>query len=124
MYKEAGQEAEKVMVLFGYPEAAAHIHQALVTAGGREAIRQYGKEAEHLMSARRLYIPGHLAEIYAILGDNDRAFYWLERQYQHHDLSWITTDHPLEWIRVNHMLDSLHTDPRYKDLLRRIGLPQ
>jgi TolB-like protein/DNA-binding winged helix-turn-helix (wHTH) protein len=124
MYKEASEEAEKVMVLFGYPDVAARVHQALVTSGGREAIRQYGKEAERLMAAKRLYIPGHLAEIYAVLGDKDRAFYWLEEQYKHHDTAWNVTDHPLEWLKINHMLDSLHSDPRYKDLVRRVGLPE
>ena len=122
MYKEAIEEAEKVMVLFGYPDSAVRVHHALVTSGGREAIRQYAKELERLKTEKRGYFPGHVAEIYAILGDKDRAFYWLEDNYTHNDV--VGTDVGLDSLKINHMFDSLHSDPRFKDLVRRIGLPE
>jgi adenylate cyclase len=124
MYKEAGQEAEKVMVLFGYPDVAAHIHQALVASGGRDAIRQYARELERLTREKRGYFPGHAAEAYAVVGDKDRAFYCLEEAYNHHDTDKGGIDFGLEGLKVNHMFGSLHSDPRYKDLVRRIGLPE
>ncbi len=123
MYKEASQELEKVLMLFGYPHAAARVHKALVIRGGRNGIRQFAVELERLMAAKRVYAPGHLAEAYAILGDKDRAFYWLGESYKDHDIAWTTTDHPLEDLEVNHVLDSLRSDRRYRDLVRRVGLP-
>jgi len=122
MYKEASEEAEKVMVLFGYPDSATRVHHVLVTSGGREAIRQYAHELERLMTEKRGFFPGHVAAAYAIVGDKDRAFYWLEEEYKHYDVD--GTDYPLESLKINHTLDSLRSDPRYKDLLRRIGLPE
>ncbi len=60
---------------------------------------------------------------YAISGDKDRAFYWLEEEYKHHDLVWSVADIPLQSLKSEHMFDSLRSDPRFKDLLRRVGLP-
>jgi hypothetical protein len=53
--------------------------------------------------------------VYAGLGDKDQAFAWLERDFQQRsgDLSTIT------WW---HSFDDLRSDPRYADLVRRMGL--
>jgi TolB-like protein/DNA-binding winged helix-turn-helix (wHTH) protein/tetratricopeptide (TPR) repeat protein len=123
MYKEASQEAAKVLALVGDPEGAARVHRALASSGGREAIRQWASEFEHWMTTKRGYFPVNLAAAYAILGDKGRAFFWLEEAYKHHDQAWLTTDIPLEGLKSEHMFDSLHSDPRYNDLLHRMGLP-
>ena len=54
---------------------------------------------------------------YSILGERDSAFRVLEKAFANHrsDLLFLKTD-PL--------FDNLHSDPRYADLLRRMGLPQ
>jgi hypothetical protein len=59
-----------------------------------------------------------LAGIYGELGDKDQAFAWLEKDFQAHraGLPLIAYD------RV--MRDALSSDPRFNDLLRRIGLLQ
>jgi TolB-like protein/AraC-like DNA-binding protein/Tfp pilus assembly protein PilF len=57
-----------------------------------------------------------LAEIYARLGDRDEAFYWLEECYKRR-FSWMP------WIAWNPGYDALHDDPRFNDLLKRMGLP-
>lgn len=54
------------------------------------------------------------AVIYAGLGDKDKAFYWLERAFQERS-NWLTL------TKVGHRLKSLRVDPRYDDLLKRIG---
>jgi tetratricopeptide (TPR) repeat protein len=66
------------------------------------------------LAARAL---NHLAAFYAELGDKERAFALLERAYQERD-PWLPMD------LAAPRLDPLRSDPRFQDLLRRIGLPQ
>ena len=54
---------------------------------------------------------------YALMGDRDQAFEWLEKAYQEHSVR-------LEYLKIEDFLQPLHSDPRYVDLLRRVGLPQ
>jgi TolB-like protein/DNA-binding winged helix-turn-helix (wHTH) protein/Flp pilus assembly protein TadD len=65
---------------------------------------------------RRSYAsPWHAATVYANLGDKEQAFAWLEKCYQ-------TREHDLVFSRLWPMFDSLRSDPRYEDLMRRVGL--
>jgi hypothetical protein len=52
---------------------------------------------------------------YLGLQDNDEAFAWLERAYQEQS-------NVLKYIKVFPPLDSLRGDPRFQDLVRRVGL--
>lgn len=61
--------------------------------------------------------PVSLAQIYVSLGEADRAFECFERAYEERD-PWLL------WNKVNPVFDSLHSDPRFQDLLARIGLPE
>jgi hypothetical protein len=60
--------------------------------------------------------------IYAGLGMKKEAFQWLERGYEERGsgMPYLAVD-PY-WYELHS--DELRSDPRYKDLLRRIGLPQ
>jgi TolB-like protein/Flp pilus assembly protein TadD len=55
--------------------------------------------------------------IYAGLGDKDEAFRLLEKSYQEHAAT-------LPYLAVDPFWYGMHSDPRYADLLRRIGLPR
>ena len=55
------------------------------------------------------------AALFALLGDNDSAFEWLERAYEQRDPG-------LTWILVNADLSKLSDDARYPVLLEKIGL--
>ncbi len=57
----------------------------------------------------------YAAEIYAMVGDNDRAFAALQRAFAAHDPG-------MAWIKVNVSLRNLHGDPRWTELLRKVGL--
>jgi hypothetical protein len=52
--------------------------------------------------------------IHVGLGDHDRAFALLEKAYEAR--SWYLT-----WLKVEPTLDPLRKDPRYADLMRRVG---
>jgi tetratricopeptide (TPR) repeat protein len=57
----------------------------------------------------------HLAMAYAALGDSDRAFRWLEAAYAQHASF-------MNLLAVSTGFESLHSDPRFDHMLRRMGL--
>jgi eukaryotic-like serine/threonine-protein kinase len=57
------------------------------------------------------------AAMYAMLGDKDKAFAWLEKALAAHDWD-------MGRINVDPFVDSLRDDPRFKDLIKRMGFPQ
>jgi TolB-like protein/Flp pilus assembly protein TadD len=82
-----------------------------------------GKRAEALTVLKELEgkyekheaIGQDLAAVYAGLGEKDQAFVWLERDFQ-------ARSGLLAWSRWTPPFDSLRSDPRSADLLRRMGL--
>ena len=57
-----------------------------------------------------------VAGIYAGLGDKNEAFRLLEKGYEQHSAA-------MPYLGIDVFWDELHSDPRYLDLLRRMGLP-
>jgi adenylate cyclase len=51
------------------------------------------------------------------LGDTDASFEWLERAFQ-------TRASALVYLAVDPRYDAVREDPRFRDLVRRIGLPE
>jgi TolB-like protein/DNA-binding winged helix-turn-helix (wHTH) protein len=123
MHKESVEEGEKALTLMGLSEEAAHVHQALAVSGFRGAMREIANVLEQLAARKELFSPVNAAAAYARLGDKDRAFYWLEQAYIHRDVQSLAVDDNLSQINVNPTFDGLHSDPRFKDLLRRMRLP-
>lgn len=124
MYQEASFHLDQAAILFGYPEIAQAARRARAAYGDRGVIRAFLKEWEHLVFAHQAFSPVNLAEGYAALGDKDRAFYWLEQAYTQHDAEIASTDPGLERLNMEYLLDPIRPDPRFKDLVRRVGLPQ
>jgi TolB-like protein len=121
MDKESVQEMEKALTLFGFPEIAAQMHRAFASSGYKAAMLEAARQLEHLQATDKVFFPMTIAQLYAGIGNKDRAFYWLEQAYQHRDR--IGGDFGLEMVRLEPMLDPLRSDPRYGDLMRRVGLP-
>lgn len=124
LYEESIPHLEQMWNLYGYPKVAAEAHRAYAASGYRGAVQESVKAMEHLTATNQAFLPGNIAEFYATLGDKDRAFYWLEQAYAQHDLEMASTDASLEHLNREFRLDSLRSDPRFKDLLRRVGLPE
>jgi len=67
--------------------------------------------------SKRMYVSWYdVAYIYAGLGEKDQAFACLEKAYEQHDARLVEA-------KVEVLFDSLRSDARFADLLRRIGLP-
>jgi TolB-like protein/tetratricopeptide (TPR) repeat protein len=61
--------------------------------------------------------PYTMAILHAIRGEPDQAFEWIDRAYQQHD-------DDLENIKASRSLEHLRFDPRYKEILRKMKLPE
>jgi len=95
-------------------ESLMDLGRAYAVAGQRDAARQVLDELQ--TRAKRSYVaPYYFANIYLGLGEQDQAFAWLEQAYAAR--SWYLT-----WLKVDPALDSLRSDPRFTDLLRRVEL--
>ena len=70
----------------------------------------------HELSVHQYVAPYNVAVIYAGLGNKDDTFVWLNRAYE--ERSYL-----LMYLTVDERLDSLHSDPRFDELVRRVGLP-
>jgi tetratricopeptide (TPR) repeat protein len=74
------------------------------------------KRIETLQQLPEYAAPTEIASSYALLGDKEKAFEWLEKAYRHRT-SRLTSFH------IDPAFDSLRSDPRFDDLRKRIGLP-
>lgn len=113
-------------------EAITHFRKAVDLTGGNEpgmlsglgyayAVSGRPEEAHKIvkglikLSSQR-YIPAfYIAGIYIGLGDNDRAFEWLERAY-------IERSEWLIYLNIEYMLDPIRRDPRFAELVKKVGL--
>ena len=123
-YEDAIKENEKAQLLSGStPEEATKRATMMRNAlkGGGE--RGYWKEhlAQDLREAEKsgaLAASSYMALVYALAGDKDKAFEFLEKAYRAREGSELTL------LAVDPAWNNLHGDPRFSDLLRRIGLPE
>ena len=91
----------------------AHVYAVTGNKGEAQKLLSEMKD----LSVRQYVPPDRIALIYAGLGDKDQAFAWLEKAYDEHSFN-------MTWLKVEPRWDSLRSDPRFADLVRRIGLPQ
>src|SRR5262245_2452771 len=117
MYEQAIAEHQKVLELGGGQEPIKISVQALIAriyaAQGRrrEAMRLRDELSQRPDAAPWSFL---IAEICAGLGEKDRAFEWLNKAYDQRSPLMVS-------LKVDPKLDSLRRDPRFQDLLRRVG---
>jgi eukaryotic-like serine/threonine-protein kinase len=113
------QEMETSSVLGHQPEYEAifkEVAKVYVRAGIQPALREWAAEMTAL-SKRRYEDPAFIGVIYAAVGDKDQAFAWLEKGFKE-------KSDGIQYLKNNHMLEPVRSDPRYADMLKRMGMPQ
>ena len=115
-YELAIAEGEKgVKLSGGSPLMRAALAHTFGTAGRTKEALQILDELTEL--GKQKYVAAYFfAGIYVGLGENDRAIEYLERSYEEHS-------HWLIYLHIDPSMDALRDDPRFHDLLRRVGLP-
>ncbi len=116
MYREALPELKKYSAVSpGSPLGLAYLGYALARSGERSQALRVLDELRTLSKRRYVYSLS-LARVYVGLGENDQAFAWLEQSYEERSTGFYL-------LKVDPMWDPLRSDPRFADLVRRIGLP-
>ena len=115
MYDKSMDAEERLWTLFGQPDVAAELKRVYATSGIKGVGQWFIKQQSD--PAKPGYNPATVAENYALLGDKDNAFAWLEKAYQRKASELI-------FLKSDHGWDNLRSDPRYADLVHRVGFPQ
>jgi tetratricopeptide (TPR) repeat protein len=114
-YKEAVDVSARWHVVTGDPQSAVNLRRAYDQGGARGFV--LWELGRRLMQSKNHYVsPVDLAGYYAQLGDKERTLALLEEGYQQR-----ATD--ILWIRSDPAYDFLHSDPRYRAIIQRFGLP-
>jgi serine/threonine protein kinase len=114
MYKEGIAELEKAVEIFRSNLSLMFLGRGYALAGRRAEAQKVLDQSNEFSKGK--YVPAfRRAEIYAGLGEKDKAFEWLEKAYE---------EHFIIAIKVEPVYDPLRSDPRFQDLLRRMNLQQ
>ena len=114
MYEEAIAEFQKSIELSDDPVRRAVLGHAYAVAGRRGEAQKVINELKDL-SKRRYFPPYYIALIYVGLGDKNQALEWLEKAFAERSAN-------LTVLKAEPMFDPIRSDPRFQDLLRRVGL--
>ncbi|HJZ66610.1 MAG TPA: protein kinase [Blastocatellia bacterium] len=113
---EALAEYQRARQLDDDPWVLALLGHAYAVSGKRdEALKALDQLKE--ASKQRYTAAYGFAVLYTGLGERDQAFQWLERSYQDRANDLIN-------LKIDPLLDNLRSDPRFADLVRRVGLSQ
>jgi len=116
MYDQAVEAYTKAAKAATTPEKTLKEFAEIYRTSGWKAYVQ--ANLDRAIHAEKVTLPAFLlASFYARLGQSDDAIKWLEKAYEERDFRVIT-------ISVSFEFDSLRNDPRFKDLVRRVGLPE
>jgi hypothetical protein len=109
-YKQAMEQWVKMEWLQGHEARAKELMQTFEKRGYAGYLRKDAKDNEAAGDHQ------HAAADYAMLGEKDAAFAALEKAFA--DRAGVVD------INIHPRFDNIRSDPRFVDLLRRIGLPQ
>lgn len=120
LYEEQGQfplavgECKKALELSqNSPSTLANLGYAYAISGNRAEARRIASQ----LTAKQAYVANwDMAVLFAGLGDADRAFQWLAKSYQERESQ-------MPFLQIDRRLTSLHADPRFRALVRQLGIP-
>ena len=112
---EALQDFHKAVLAGNTSEASGYLGRAYALSGNPDDARKVLQDL--VEQYKRKQIGSYMiATVYAALGEKDQAFTWLEKAYEDR------TEY-LPGLKVAPEMDPLRSDPRFKDLLRRMNFP-
>ena len=97
-------------------EFAAALEQGFHSGGWKGALAK-GIEVRQAQRRVSYWSAYDIADLYAALANKDEVFRWLNVAYEERD-------YQMEGLRTDPHLDYVHSDPRFAELVRKIGLPQ
>jgi tetratricopeptide (TPR) repeat protein len=115
-FQNAIAEYQKARQLNDDPWVLALLGHVSAAIGRRDEALKILDQLKQISKQRFVKAYG-IALVYAGLGEKDQAFQWLEKSYQDHEPR-ITR------LKVDPLMDGLRSDPRFAELVRRIGLPE
>jgi TolB-like protein/Tfp pilus assembly protein PilF len=114
MHTEAVAAYKEGMRLGGETTSSnIYLGASLARLGDRAGALEILKKIE---TTKEYVSPGELAILYAALGDREKALATLERAYQEHDLQ-------LKYLTTETGYNDLRQEPRFRELVRKVGLP-
>lgn len=114
MYEQAANEYKKYISISGETTSIrCYLGYALAMSGKRSTAQAI---LDKLKTSKEYVSPTELAVLYVGLGEKEGAIASLEKAYDAHDLQ-------LQTLKIDSHFDSLRSDPRFQDLLRRVGFP-
>ena len=124
-YAFKGQTSEAIAEYQKIPKLPSPRTDQLLSGGLGYVYAVSGKRDEALKIVSQFeklagekYVDGYqIASVYAGLRANDKAFHWLGVAVEERSAS-------LVYLKTDPFLDNLHSDPRFSDILRRVGLPE
>ncbi|MDQ3753402.1 MAG: winged helix-turn-helix domain-containing protein, partial [Acidobacteriota bacterium] len=111
-YAASVEELAKYEELIGEQQNAAMLRESFARSGWQGFLRTMSGERRPANST-----PYIVATFHAALGEKDKAFAELNKSYENREAF-------LALLKVDPRFDSLRADPRFQELLRRVGLPQ
>lgn len=116
MYEEHLEAMKALYAMMGLKEVEDALTRGYAEDGYQGAMNLAAEALAAIVEKSLAFVPFETAIAYIFAGSNDRALEWLERSFESHDPNMPYLGLPV--------FDNLRDDPRFKDLLRRMNLPE
>jgi TolB-like protein/DNA-binding winged helix-turn-helix (wHTH) protein len=116
-YQESVEMWQRCLTLYGWTDAADVLRRANARGGPKFALEEWMRAFEEREKRLKDVPVVPMAFTYSSLGNNDRAFAWLDKAVEQRN--WM-----IIYLKRDDVWNPLRSDPRFKPLLRRVGLPE